>query len=43
MINVIAHLITSLIEWVTKKDLYYTPYKPTVLGEHYEDKKTKTI
>lgn len=38
--RLILFLISSLIEWVCKKDLHYEPYSATIMGEHYENEKT---
>ena len=43
MIDLIVYLITSLIDWVNEKDLYYKPYRSTVIGEHYEEKRGRNI
>lgn len=39
MINAIVFLITRFFEWAHEKDIYYKPYKPTVLGEHNKEDK----
>lgn len=38
--RLLIFLIRSLVAWLCQKDLYYEPYKTTVVGEHYENKKT---
>lgn len=40
MIDFLTELIIDFWNWLHKTDLYYTPYKTNIIGEHRYNEKT---